>query len=618
MNFETKPRIGRGTRRTALGASLAMAAVGALAAPAFAAPALTVSGSPQTGANFTVNVSGLTESTGYRVYLTTTGGSEDQAEANDCETGKTTAATGAGSTTLTCTLRESSAGDYSLRLLNAAGTSVLLSQNVTITGTTAELTAPSVTDQAGTANDSVTITKTDGVIWKVDGQTVTFATGATTAVVPVTDGAAVVTAEAASGYALPTTQRTSWSLKFGTTDQVLQSTPEPATGPVFTDNTGATTDAVKVTKAAGVDWYVNGNLVTFTGAATEATVLSTRGSQTTVEARAADGYVFPNGIGSVFYRSTLTGEYVEPSVTRLAGENRMDTAVEISKKYWTNADTVYVANGLRFADALTAGPAAAKDGGPLLLAMQDSVPANVLDEIRRLKPTRIHIVGGTSVVSSGVESTLSGIAPVTRLAGGNRYETAAAVSTRWADGSAPVVYIAYGENFPDALSGGSGAAIEDGALLLSPGTTLSQPTVDALKRVKAKKIVLVGGTNVLAEAVRLQAEELNLVVAAPAGGVLRYAGADRYATSAAVADKSGSADAADKTLFLATGLNFPDALAGVPAADKVGAPLFLSQLNCLPPAVKTEINKMTAVTEQVRLGSSGVLGNFPLTQVCAS
>jgi hypothetical protein len=80
---------------------------------------------------------------------------------------------------------------------------------------------------------------------------------------------------------------------------------------------------------------------------------------------------------------------------------------------------------------LGAGPAAALGIGPILLVNQNSVPQATLDELDRLEPSEIFIVGGTAVISDGVKATLQGLGfgpTVTRLAGANRFETAAAVS----------------------------------------------------------------------------------------------------------------------------------------------------------------------------------------------
>lgn len=94
-------------------------------------------------------------------------------------------------------------------------------------------------------------------------------------------------------------------------------------------------------------------------------------------------------------------------------------------------DAVFISTGVNFPDALGAGPAAALGIGPILLVAQDQVPDATIAELNRLAPQTIYIVGGTAVVSPAVESILENLAfspDVVRLAGGNRYETAAAVS----------------------------------------------------------------------------------------------------------------------------------------------------------------------------------------------
>ena len=90
---------------------------------------------------------------------------------------------------------------------------------------------------------------------------------------------------------------------------------------------------------------------------------------------------------------------------------------------------VYVATGENFPDALGAGPAAAIVKGPILLVSQNSIPGETAAELTRLSPDKIVIVGGTAVVSPSVESALAAYAgTVERIAGANRYDTAAKLS----------------------------------------------------------------------------------------------------------------------------------------------------------------------------------------------
>ncbi len=130
------------------------------------------------------------------------------------------------------------------------------------------------------------------------------------------------------------------------------------------------------------------------------------------------------------------------AVTRLAGADRYETAVEISKALnpdpGAGIDTAYIATGANFPDALGGGPLAASKHGPILLVPGTSIPAVVTAELTRLHPTNIVILGGTGVVSSGVETDLGTYGAVTRLAGADRYETAVAISQALNPGQVPL------------------------------------------------------------------------------------------------------------------------------------------------------------------------------------
>ncbi len=149
-----------------------------------------------------------------------------------------------------------------------------------------------------------------------------------------------------------------------------------------------------------------------------------------------------------------------------------------------------------------------------------------------------------------------------RLAGANRYATAAAVSERYAtDGADRDIVIVNGQNFPDALGAGPIATRQGGPLLMVTRDTIPAETVAELQRLDPITITIVGGTGVVSAAVEAQ-------LASYVGGssnVQRIAGADRYATSRAVVQALHDEQPIDR-LFLATGRGFPDALAAVPAA----------------------------------------------------
>ena len=94
----------------------------------------------------------------------------------------------------------------------------------------------------------------------------------------------------------------------------------------------------------------------------------------------------------------------------------------------TSVPAVFIATGDNFPDGLVAGAAAGVNSGPVLLTKKDSLPAVTIAELQRLHPKQIYIAGGTAVISAAVEAQLATYGPVTRLAGADRYATAAAIS----------------------------------------------------------------------------------------------------------------------------------------------------------------------------------------------
>jgi putative cell wall-binding protein len=117
---------------------------------------------------------------------------------------------------------------------------------------------------------------------------------------------------------------------------------------------------------------------------------------------------------------------------------------------------------------------------------------------------------------------------VERLAGDDRYETAAAVSAAHFAPGVPVTYVATGTQFPDALAGGAAAADAGGPVLLVARDAVPEATATELDRLAPARIVLLGGPNAVSEQVRVRLQEHT------SGEVVRLSGPDRYATAAEV------------------------------------------------------------------------------------
>jgi putative cell wall-binding protein len=199
---------------------------------------------------------------------------------------------------------------------------------------------------------------------------------------------------------------------------------------------------------------------------------------------------------------------------------------------------------------------------------------------------------------------------VTRQAGRDRYETAAAVSRASFDAGAPVAYVATGQNFPDALAGGVAAGLQGGPLLLVRQSMVPPSTAAELDRLRPARIVVLGGSGVVSDAVAAALDDYTT------GEVTRLSGADRYATAAAVS-RATFPGSSPPVAFIATGQNFPDGLAAVPAAVGAGGPLLLVRGGSVPDATATELGRLRP-GRIVILGGTGVVSEGVAASLRAS
>lgn len=219
---------------------------------------------------------------------------------------------------------------------------------------------------------------------------------------------------------------------------------------------------------------------------------------------------------------------------------------------WTSSD------GMNYPDALAAGPAAIAQRGVLLLTRRDRLPDVTRQELERINPARVVIVGG---------------AQVERAAGATRYETGEEVVRDAFPEGAATALIATGRNYPDALAAGPAAGIAGAPVILVDGaaSAVSVATMTLLDDLGVEEVFIVGGEGAVSPGV-----EASLRTRFGAG-VHRVDGATRYETAA---NLNWAFFEVGERAFLASGQNFPDALAGAPLAGAFGAPLFLSPSAC--------------------------------------
>jgi len=308
--------------------------------------------------------------------------------------------------------------------------------------------------------------------------------------------------------------------------------------------------------------------------------------------------------------STSATPHVTPAV-RIQGHDRYATAIALSRSTFTHAETVVLATGASFPDALSASSLAGVYDSPLLLTQANSLSSGLLDELSRLGTTKVVIVGGTNAVATPVAEALAQAGyGVERISGSDRYATASAIATRvvtlrgadW-DGS---IFVVRGDQFADALAVSPLAYSRRMPVLLAATDHLPVTTLSAISDHDVNQIVVAGGTS----AIDKNAYAALKAAVGSDGDVERAQGSNRYATARAVADYTVKMYWADSSFVgVATGLDFPDALGGGAVAGARGGVLLLTEKNVLSSSTSAFLNANQDQLRNVDLfGGSSVVG----------
>ncbi len=274
---------------------------------------------------------------------------------------------------------------------------------------------------------------------------------------------------------------------------------------------------------------------------------------------------------------------------RLAGNDRYETAVQVSKEGWKNAETVVIARGDEFADALAGAPLAYKEDAPILLTSTDHVNQEVKKEIERLGAKHAIILGGSVALSSFVDYQLQGLGlDVERIGGESRFDTATNIAARL-DGNPDKAIIANGITFADALAAAPFAAKNGYPILLTEKDKLPSSTSLALKGIQ--ETIVVGGDAVVTDDVFSTLPD-----------AIRIGGANRFETAAIMATTYHSGNAA----MISTGYEFADALTGSVLAAKRDAASLLVKKDSVPEATKEAFKQLDLEKLYLLGGTSAV------------
>ena len=223
----------------------------------------------------------------------------------------------------------------------------------------------------------------------------------------------------------------------------------------------------------------------------------------------------------------------------MSGSDRYETSTKISKTGWTSgAKNVVIVNGneKNIVDGLSATPFASIKNAPVLLSNNGKLPSSTISELKRLNPTNVYVIGGTTSMPESVVKSIKNNtkATVTRIGGKSRYETSLAIAKQ-IDKIADVnkVYISSGTGEVDALSIASVAGRDKAPILLTNVNKVDTNTYNFIKSENVKNAYFIGGEKKISNSV---IKQIDKVVSADVSKN-RVAGQNRKDTNAEVIEK---------------------------------------------------------------------------------
>lgn len=276
---------------------------------------------------------------------------------------------------------------------------------------------------------------------------------------------------------------------------------------------------------------------------------------------------------NLFSQSVGATIVADPSlyVTRLGGEDRVLTSVNLSQKTFKSSKTVILVGYRGEVDALGGTLLASKLDAPIIMTEKNKLSSSAKTEIDRLGAKDVIILGGENAISKEVESSLKGY-NIARIDGLDREETAIKIAKRAIGKTTDEVFLSIGYGvYADALAIGPVTAELDKPLLLTKKEGLSSGTITALKDLKVKRVTIVGGEAVVSKDIENKIKSMGI-------SVDRVYGKNREETSVRIAERYIKNPS---FIVVANGYVFPDSVVGGYYAHKKNAPIILTRENRL-------------------------------------
>lgn len=265
------------------------------------------------------------------------------------------------------------------------------------------------------------------------------------------------------------------------------------------------------------------------------------------------------------------------TVKKLKGADRFETAIKISQSGWTKSDTVVIVNGedKSMVDGLTATPLASIKNSPILLSSNEKLPQKTVEELKRLNPSKVIVIGGNNSMPNSVVEAIKAVnskISVQRIGGDTRYQTSINIAKEIdKTNNVSKLYIGAGNGEADSLSIASQAGKEKTPIVLTQKDGVDNEAEQFIKSNKVSNIYFIGGIEKISNKA---IEQVGKIVNKDISNN-RVAGQTRQETNAKVIDKFYSQSKLDGVV-VANQDKLIDALAVGPLAAKNNSPVILA------------------------------------------
>ncbi|MGM0843651.1 MAG: cell wall-binding repeat-containing protein [Bacillota bacterium] len=284
---------------------------------------------------------------------------------------------------------------------------------------------------------------------------------------------------------------------------------------------------------------------------------------------------------------------------RVAGETRYETAASISAEGWDKSDTVIIARGDSYPDALAGAPLSYQMDAPILLTDNKKLDESTLAEIERLEAKHVIVIGGENAISPKVVKELKAQGlEVERIDGEDRFETAVNIAEKM-DTTNEKAILVYGRGYADSLTIASYAAQNGYPVFLTDTKKLTSETKAELD--KYSEVLVIGGETVISKDVEA---ELSVKTT-------RIGGENRFETSQQIIDKL---NIMPEAVMVTTAYDFADGLTGSVLAAKWNGTILLTHPNELT-SETSAILDTESITKTMVLGGTNAVSDKVKTEI---